>query len=336
MAVGVHGTLYPASMETDELLNGVLRSMRWCSEESIVNPLSARGSSRSFTRIWCDGRSAMVIRYGLERAENRLFAEQARFLAGIGMRVPAVLLDRPEDQLTVVEDLGATSLADVCRDAGSDECMAMYQRVLDGVLLLHSEGTRRAPAAGLKTETSFSEGVYEYERELFATCYLKQRLGMSEQEVEPILRELAKVAERLSEAPAVLVHRDLQSSNILVVDGEPAFIDFQGMRLGPAVYDLASLLCDPYMSLSAGIQSHLLEYYLERCGGGKAQVEELFWLGAIQRLCQALGAYVRLATEAGLGEFERFIPPALGMLGRALDKMGGCDALREVVRHIDE
>ena len=127
----------------------------------------------------------------------------------------------------------------------------------------------------------------------------------------------------------VLVHRDLQSSNILLFRGQPVFIDFQGMRLGPAAYDLASLLCDPYVMLSARLQERLLEYYLSRSGrrGGSG---ESFWLAAVERLAQALGAYGRLSALPGLARFARHIPRALRMMARAMDHLAGLEHLRRL------
>ncbi len=114
--------------------------------------------------------------------------------------------------------------------------------------------------------------------------------------------------------PAVLVHRDFQSSNVLYrKDGTPAFIDFQGMRLGPAVYDLASLLYDPYSpNLGEDERAALLRIY------GGVSARDLA-LGAVQRLVQSLGAFGRLAS-VGQPQFARHVPRALGNLLAAADE----------------
>ncbi|MBU1910142.1 MAG: phosphotransferase, partial [Verrucomicrobia bacterium] len=125
---------------------------------------------------------------------------------------------------------------------------------------------------------------------------------------------------RLNRAPAVLLHRDLQSSNILLRAGRPVFIDFQGMRFGPAAYDLASLLCDPYVELPPALQDELLEYYTAR-RPKDLSAPSLFWPAAVERLVQALGAFGRLSVQPGLGTFAEFIPPALRLLRRALERI---------------
>lgn len=72
---------------------------------------------------------------------------------------------------------------------------------------------------------------------------------------------MKRLARGLAAETRQLVHRDFQSQNILIRKGEASFIDFQGMRPGLAQYDLASLLCDPYVEISSEERTHLLAYY---------------------------------------------------------------------------
>jgi hypothetical protein len=150
------------------------------------------------------------------------------------------------------------------------------------------------------------------------------------------MRDLETAAARLLRAPDVLVHRDLQSSNVLWHRGGPVFIDFQSMRLGPAAYDVASLLCDPYVMLEPARQSRLLEYYLAR-SPSPAAVRDSFWLAAVERLAQALGAYGRLAALPGMARFASHIQPALKMMSRVLEHLPGLmDLKRFVAAHSPE
>jgi len=84
------------------------------------------------------------------------------------------------------------------------------------------------------------------------------------------------------------------------------------------MYDLASLLCDPYVELPDDAQNELARCYAERSGASL----DLFWTAAVQRLVQALGAYGRLAALPGAGRFRAHIPAALRMLDRALPRAG--------------
>jgi aminoglycoside/choline kinase family phosphotransferase len=158
-------------------------------------------------------------------------------------------------------------------------------------------------------------------------------MGLEDAQIAPLRRDLRRVGRKLAQAPSVLVHRDLQSSNILLQDGsprsgrgEPWFIDFQGMRYGPAVYDLASLLCDPYVALPGPLQEELVEQYA-RSSRNPASIRGLFWHAAVQRLGQALGAYGRLSESAETEYFKQYIPPAMEMLARAVSRVSDLPAL---------
>ena len=156
-------------------------------------------------------------------------------------------------------------------------------------------------------------------------------------ELEPSLEreleaELSALADRLAGERRCLIHRDLQSRNVMVRDGEPFFIDFQGMRKGCAFYDLGSLLCDPYVSFSEPDRDELLSFYyaLARRDVDRAAFEEAFWDASAQRLMQALGAYGFLWLKKGLEDFASHIPEGLGNLTRAARRVRCLPLLREL------
>jgi len=105
--------------------------------------------------------------------------------------------------------------------------------------------------------------------------------------------ELNALFARLQKIEPSLIHRDLQSQNIMIKNDVPFFIDFQGMRKGCLFYDLGSLICDPYVTFSGEERNELLEFYygLMRPAYGRDEFVQNFWMGSVQRLLQALGAY---------------------------------------------
>jgi hypothetical protein len=132
------------------------------------------------------------------------------------------------------------------------------------------------------------------------------------------LPALRGIAERLGNRPRVLVHRDFQSQNIIIRNAQAHLIDFQGMRPGLAEYDLASLLFDPYVSLSRAECEELLAAYEAKRNAalspGSAQFREIFCLCGVQRLMQALGAYGFLGLVKGNKAFLNHIPAAMASL----------------------
>lgn len=310
----------------DAVEQQALRRAGFAVERTMVNALGVRASQRTFARLLDGAQSAVLIRYDPAREENQLYARHARFLRRIGVPAPEVLLDWPRHRLCLTNDLGQQDLLTASHPLPRNALIALYERVLQVVLALHTRGTMAARRVGLQRMPDFDSELYHWEREYFAEHMLRRRCGLPLPAIRRITRELAQVAGHLERAPQVLVHRDLQSSNVLMHRGVPHLIDFQGMRMGAAAYDLASLLCDPYSDLPAGVQQHLVEFYA--CHGGGADVTAVFWWAAVQRLAQALGAFSRLSTQPDMAYFADHIPATLRQMRRALEHLPGFPALR--------
>jgi aminoglycoside/choline kinase family phosphotransferase len=143
---------------------------------------------------------------------------------------------------------------------------------------------------------------------------------------------LREIAAQLAAEPRCLVHRDFQSQNVMIRDGQPAFIDFQGLRPGLAQYDLASLLLDPYVSLPAPERDTLFAHYLTVARVEKAtHFRTLYDLCDMQRLMQALGAYGKLGHLDGRTHFLTHIPAAIPLLSEVVAKIPGLGKLGALI-----
>jgi NDP-sugar pyrophosphorylase family protein/aminoglycoside/choline kinase family phosphotransferase len=334
----------PAAEAGDDALPEALAALGWRPEETAAAFLGARGSDRTFWRLYRGGDSAVYIRHTEARAENARYGGHARLLAAAGVPVPRVLAELPERRCLVMEDWGDDSLqarmertgrtSNVQRPMSNTQRLTLnvqrsmfngeravrwYLPVVRALARLHVEGTRRVAALGVALEPPFDEKLYAWERGLFEEHLLRGRYGFDALPAEAA-RELREIAGRLGSARQVALHRDCQSSNILFRGKAFAFIDFQGLRLGPAAYDLASLLYDPYVKLSFSFRARLAEAY-GTCHAGLAADAALLHEGAVQRLVQALGAFGRLASVGQAG-FTRHILPALENLLEAADTCG--------------
>src|SRR5436190_2387757 len=145
------------------------------------------------------------------------------------------------------------------------------------------------------------------------------------------LRPLKEIAERLARLPRVLVHRDFQSQNIIIRNGQAYLIDFQGMRPGLAEYDLASLLYDPYVDLTEAERAELIAYCREQqINKGMAingESDSKLRLCAMQRLMQALGAYGFLGLVKGHKHFLKHVPAAMKSLHSVVAEIAGLEKL---------
>lgn len=315
----------------DNLVPVVFKRLRWPLAKGMAAPFPPRGSARTFTRLACGRRSAILIRFSPERPENVFYAEHARFLRRLGVSVPGVLLDFPDERACVLEDAGDVSLQSRVPGSGRAAVLRWYEAVLDNVLLLHERGLREANRRNLPLSQPFCRHLYEWEQNLFVEQFLRRHTSASPRGIAAAEAELRALMPRLEAARPVLVHRDLQSSNILLQGPRPVLIDFQGMRAGAAAYDLASLLCDPYVSIPLPWREHLLSYYVQRASRGN-DVKNLFWTAAAERLVQALGAFGRLGSVPATAGFLRHVPAGIAELLEALSHIGPMPAIEEILR----
>ena len=298
-------------------------------------PLGTRGSDRAYFRLrWKTDQTAILVRYDRGRVENGYFAEIAAFLAEIGVSVPRVICHDPAACLLVLEDLGAVDLWSL-RGASWDVRGPLYRKTLALAHRLHSHPADRFPAARVRLADAFGPDLYRWERTYFKNNFVERLCGIT---IDPSFAidledELAGLAQRIRASGRSLVHRDLQSQNVMIRDGEPFLIDFQGMRFGSPFYDLASLLCDPYVEFTEDEEGGLLSFYygLAKKEEDWAEFVRRFREASIQRLMQALGAYGFLGLEKGLKEYLDHVPAAVRNLRRAVDRVAGCRRLQELL-----
>ena len=298
-------------------------------------PVGRGGSDRDYFRGTVSGRDPFILMlYGRLREENNYYAGIARFLREIGVAVPAVIGHDPERGLLIMEDLGDADLF-ALRDAPAELRRDLYAKTLRLAALLHRFPPERVPS-GLHLMPGFGPELYRWEQDYFREQCVGKVCGiaLTAEDEEALESELAALSRRLMETPSVLVHRDLQSQNVMVRNGEPFLIDFQGMRLGSPFYDLGSLLCDPYVEIRESERAALLRCYydLTRPPCGWEVFQELFLCGSAQRLMQALGAYGFLGRERGKPHFLAHIPAALDRLIDITDRLETLPQLNALAR----
>ena len=310
-------------------------------------PLEGRGSDRTFFRLnWNQKDSAILIHYDPNRVENTYYADIAVFLHDIDVPVPRLIRHDPTRCLIIMEDLGDTDLWSF-RETAWKIRQTLYQKTLIVVHRLHSFPEKDFPSHRVKLMEGFGPDLYRWERDYFRNHFVRDVCGI---EFEPSLEgeletELSNLAERLSGTKHSLIHRDLQSQNVMIRNGEPFLIDFQGIRLGSPFYDLSSLLCDPYVNFSTGERDELLPFYyglwspkdriLSNVEGSKwnldwATFQNTFWEASAQRLMQALGAYGFLGQKKGLKAYLEHIPAGLHNLRLAASQVSSLPRLLEL------
>lgn len=295
-----------------------------------VEPLEKGGSDRRYYRVrFSAEHSLILVKYGEQREENRHYVSIARFLASNGIRVPEVYFHDEAEGLIWMQDLGADDLWSF-RHRPWPELRRLYQNALEEVLTLHERAHKTLNDADIVLQAEFNQELYLWEQNYFFENCLGRFFQVQEQEIESHREPLARIAHSLAALPRVLVHRDFQSQNIMVKNGQSYLIDFQGLRPGLAAYDLASLLYDPYVELSESQRCELLEYY-RNLSSDRGALDQ-FEFCALQRLMQALGAYGFLGLVKQRTHFLEHVQPALDSLRLVV---GRISQLAEFHRFLD-
>src|SRR5213594_2062868 len=308
-----------------------------------IRPIEKGGSDRKFYRIQCGADSAaaglVLVKYNLEREENRHYVQIAQFLDRQGIRVPKIYFQDPAEGLIWIEDLGERDLYGY-RDESWLVRRAFYESALDQIVKLHSLPESACVEMREHLPAEFNAALYRWEQKYFFQNCLGRYFSVSESKRRelaalPALREIAK---HLASLPRVLVHRDFQSQNIIMRNGQAYLIDFQGMRPGLAEYDVASLLYDPYVDLTEAERAELIAYYREeQIKNGttvNGEFDSKLRLCAMQRLMQALGAYGFLGLVKGHKHFLKHLPAAMKLLRSIVAELTGLDKLERTLEEL--
>jgi len=283
-----------------------------------LEPLEKGGSDRKYYRVSVGGvHRIILVQYGSQREENRHYVAIAGFLDRAGVRVPRIYFHDEAAGLIWMQDLGEEDLWASRLEPWSVR-RSLYHSALEQVLQLHAGAMELLPEANLTLQKEFNAELYEWEQEYFFENCLGRHFARDARDCDRA--PFRAMAATLAEKPRVLVHRDFQSQNIMIRGADAWLIDFQGLRPGLPQYDLASLLYDPYVTLSEAERDELLEHYLTLAAATELPIGEDFHATyhacAVQRLMQALGAYGFLGHIKGRADFLGHIPAALASLRR--------------------
>ena len=297
------------------------------SEEVTLSPLSGDGSSRLFFKITIEAKTTYCgVLPGNENTKKGMAEAQAAFNIGShlkkrGIPVPKIYAFDPESGFILFEDLGeillCAELERKKKENGEhfwEQTKETYREIIELLLYMQISGSVRFDRKWCwETQRYDKKLMLEKESGYFVQAFCQDLLNIKNLSTE-LTDEFKQLAGRAARQPAVyFLHRDFQSRNLMVCDSKIRIIDFQGGRLGPLGYDLASLLIDPYVQIPEEAQQELLDHYLEHlCKYG---LDDLAFLKgypylALQRNLQILGAFAFLSNQKHKVFFKQFILPA--------------------------
>ena len=296
----------------------------------MVGEIKTSGSNRKYTRT-TSANGEIVIRVdGTSRKENHAFIVLAQHFAAKGLPVPRVLSVSDDEMSYTQEDLGDTLLFDYIasgRASGvfsADECR-MLEKTIRALAHIQIEG-----AEGMDWSVCYPVEAFDRRSVMWDLNYFKyDYLKLTGVEIdEPRLEdEFEHMSQSLLQVPRdAFMYRDFQSRNVMIKDGKPYFIDFQGGRRGPVYYDLASFLWQAKANLPQALREELLDAYRDevetmKVSSFKFQVSgyplparkyfrQTLNLFVLFRMLQVLGAYGFRGLFEGKQHFVESIPLA--------------------------
>jgi N-acetylmuramate 1-kinase len=307
-----------------------LKNRKPTTEQLQFLPLQGDGSKRLFRRITFSSSGPGLIVMANPPTdpaairENLAYLMIGKHLYHKGIPLPEIYKSDLERGLFLMEDLGPTSLEDLVSSIQNP--VPVYEKVLEHLVRLQTKGAGGFdPKWCCQTERYDRTVMRRYESDYFRDAFLFNYLGLKG-ELSQLDGPFDYLAETASGADnRFLLHRDFQSRNIMILEGNTGFIDWQGARMGPLGYDLASLLIDPYTELLPEQRDGIYEHYLllirEYDAGLVDDLRTYYPYLAIQRNLQILGAFSFLTKTMNKTYFEAYIPAALKTLHDLLGQL---------------
>ena len=301
-----------------------------CSPDQPVQKrkLKGDGSQRRWYRLSADQQTLIMVDHGIHTkkstAEIDAFVNIGNHLRATGVAVPQIYWHDRFAGLVFVEDLGDTNLQSVIRRTTDEHAVThMYRGVIDILVNLSIDGARGFDTAWTYQTVYYDRQlILEKECRYFIEAFLKGYLGW-QIAWQTYRDEFDYLAQKALENPLMgFMHRDMQSRNIMLNKNRLYLIDFQGGRLGPLEYDLASLLIDPYVDLPPTIQSRLFDYCLDILIQRKEidadKFRNCYRYCRLTRNLQILGAFGFLSKVKHKTYFEQYMPAAAKSLTASL------------------
>jgi N-acetylmuramate 1-kinase len=306
-----------------------------------VTPLSGDASTRRYFRLQGPSGSEVASLYPEAFSPDDLpFLSVRALLADLGLPVPAIVDHDGKRGIVIQDDLGDVTLQQALSEASAGVREELYREALDELSVLQREsqkGSHHAPCF----QVAFDIEKLSWELHYFQKHFLEGLRGrdLSVEDRATLSEGFHALSEEIASWPRVLCHRDFHSRNLMRHQARLHWIDFQDARMGPATYDLASLLRDSYVDLDEDFVAERLEEFRQIAAPGDARegFRRRFELTSVQRNLKALGTFGFMATVRGNEVYLPYVPRTLAHARRNLERHPELAGLRRVLsRHVPE
>lgn len=312
---------------------------KWADDQVINTELiPPSGSYREYIRIIGKKQAVMGV-FNTDKKENNAFITFSRHFKSKGLPVPEILAVDEIKDIYLQEDFGDTMLFDYIHQEREgahfpDSLILTLKKVIKELVRFQIEG-----GDGLDYSVGYPRAAFDKQSMMWDLNYFKYyflklaKIPFDEQLLED---DYMKFSDYLLQAPCdYFLYRDFQSRNVMLKNGEPKFIDYQGGRKGALPYDLASLLYDAKADFPQVVRDELLAYYIDELKFYKqidvAAFKSYYYGYVLIRMMQAMGAFGFRGFYERKEHFLQSIPYALRDLKEVLKHLNFSVELSEML-----
>lgn len=311
-----------------ECLSSLYRSYYRSAPDS-VTPLTGSASNRRYFRLSSPSGTCIGV-VGTDVNENNAFIALAGHFTSCGINVPEVYAVSDDGLAYLQEDLGSDMLSDhvdaALKNGGVSEegpLADLLCRTMEALPKIQFEGARGLDFSVCYPQPAFDRRMVMFDLNYFKYCFLKPS-GLEFNEVL-LQDDFERFADSLlGEDSETFLYRDFNARNVMIRDGEPYFIDFQGGRRGPVYYDVASFVWQARARYPERLKARLIDSYLqalyEYVDVPREEFDRRLRLFVLFRLLQVLGAYGFRGWMEHKAKFVTSIPPAISSVCSLLEE----------------
>ena len=306
-----------------------------------IDEMPSSGSNRRYFRL--TGDPTLIGVSGESAEENRAFLYMAAHFRSKGLPVPQVVAQSDDSIFYLQEDLGDQLLFNAIEKGRQTGVFDEYEKELLRKTMRLLPVVQFAGAEGMDFSYCYPQSEFNgrsilWDLNYFKYCFLKATgIEFQENMLEDDFQKMTDVL--LRSGSATFLYRDFQSRNVMVKDGEPWLIDFQGGRKGPVYYDVASFLWQAKANYPDSLRQELLKEYIDTLRRYQPVDESYFYAQlrhfVLFRTLQVLGAYGFRGYFEKKPHFIQSVPFAIENLRRLLQEPYPeypylCDVLRRL------
>ena len=309
-----------------------------------VTPLTPDASTRVYFRVpWRRGTAIAAVYPDAFDETVQPYLDVTRLFLECNLPVPEIFDVDGSAGIIIQEDLGDNQLCKVFETASEDEREALLEQAIELISRIQAATPKAFERDSICSRLAFDEAKLAWELNFFFEHYFSsyRRESLAHGQAAELKAELNDVAAELAARPRVLCHRDFHSFNLMMDRrGRLRIIDHQDARMGPATYDLVSLVLDRVRCAPslAEIREHRL-FLLnarERLNLPAYDPDEFskeFKLMTVQRCLKACGTFsFQTGVRGRIDPYEKFINPMLLITLQAAEWLGRFPVLQRMIK----